>query len=134
MGVLFVLYAMVFAMGSVARDHDESILDVERSLPIAAWMSGLARWNATVLVLAASWALTVLLMVVMLDALAPLEHFLRGLGAIAAAAAIGLALIGGGGLRRGFSAAFAGGAFRRSCTKATAPDCWTCGKHGAPVS
>lgn len=110
MGVLFVLYAMVFAMGSVARDHDEAILDAERSLPMPTWVAGLARWNATVLVLGASWALTIGLMVAMMDSEAPVEHFLRGLGAVAAAGAIGLALIGGGGIRRGFSAAFAGGA------------------------
>jgi hypothetical protein len=108
---LFALYAMVFSMGSVARDHDERILDVERSLPAPDWVPGLARWNATVLVLGATWAFTVGLMVAMVDAADPIDHLLRGLGAIAASSSVGLALIGGGGIRSGFSAAFASGSF-----------------------
>jgi len=108
---LYVLYAMVFAMGSVARDRDEAIIDVERSLPVPTWMPGFARWAATVGILSAAWGLTVVLMVVMMDSLAPVDHFLRGVGAMAAAAAVGLALIGGGGIRNGFSAAFATGTF-----------------------
>ena len=108
---LFVLYAMVFSMGSIARDKDASILDVERSLPIPEWVPGLARWTATVVTLSGAWALTVLLMVVMMDSERPHHHFMRGVGSIAAAASIGLAMIGGGGLKQGFSASFASGSF-----------------------
>jgi len=108
---LYVLYAMVFTMGSLARDNDASILDVERSLPIPEWAPGLVRWVATVTVLSSAWCVTVLLMVVMMDAYEPTGHLLRGIGSIAAAAAVGLAVIGGSGLKQGFSSSFATGAF-----------------------
>jgi len=111
LGFLYMLYAMVFAMGSVARDRDASILDVERTLPVAEWVPGLARWMATVLVLSTAWGVTVLLMVVTMNCYQPVDHFMRGVGAIAAAAALGLALIGGAGLKQGFSAPFAAGTF-----------------------
>ncbi len=109
LAMLFVLYALVFSLGAISRDRDAQILDVELSLPIPAWGPILARWCAAVAVLAPAHGLAVLLLQLIMPAADPLQFLLRGTGAIAAAAAVGVAIAGGAGRRQGFSGPFAVG-------------------------
>lgn len=109
LSMLFVLYALVFSLGAISRDRDAQILDVELSLPMPAWGPVLARWCASVAILAPAHGLAVLLLQLIMPATDPLQFLLRGTGAIAAAAAVGVAVAGGAGRRQGFSGPFAAG-------------------------
>ncbi len=109
LAMLFVLYALVFSLGAISRDRDAEILDVELTLPLPSWAPVLARWIAAVALLVPAHALSVVLLQLLMPA-AHAEHFLmRGTGAIAAAAAVGVAVAGGAGRRQGFSGPFAFG-------------------------
>lgn len=107
LAMLYMLYALVFSLGSLARDADEQILDAELSLPIGAWVPAAARWSAAVITLGISHGLAIGMLQTILPANDPVAYLLRGTGAIAAAAAIGVAVAPGPGSRSGFSQPFA---------------------------
>ncbi len=109
LAMLFVLYALVFSLGAISRDRDAEILDVELSLPLPGWGPVFARWVAAVLLLAPAHALSIGLMQVIMPANDPVQFLMRGTGAIATAAAVGIAVAGGAGRRQGFSGPFAVG-------------------------
>lgn len=109
LAMLFVLYALVFSLGAISRDRDAEILDVELSLPLPGWGPVFARWVAAVLLLVPAHGLSVGLMQVIMPASDPVQFLLRGTGAIATAAAVGIAVAGGAGRRQGFSGPFAVG-------------------------
>ena len=109
--LLFVLYGLAFGLGALAKDRDEQVLDIELTLPIRAWMPAAARWGAATLSLGAAVVLTVGLLQVFLPSNQPLDAAGRAIGGVAAAAAIGIAIVGGAGLKQGFSGPFAFGSF-----------------------
>ncbi len=106
LGGLYALYGAVFGLGALARDRDEGTLDAELTLPIGSWMPAFARWLAASLLLGLSWAVAV----GMIDALLGVRDagaMVRdGIGATAAAAALGVAAVGRAGLKASFSGPF----------------------------
>ena len=102
-GLLFVLYGVVFGLGGVARDRDNGSLEAELALPVPRWVGGLARWIASSLVLGAFYAATVLLFSSMFpvrDCGAVVRH---GVAAASVGVALGLSAVGSAGLKNGFS-------------------------------
>jgi hypothetical protein len=107
LSLLFVLYALVFSLGALSRDRDEQVLDVEFTLPVPTWLPILARWWAAVVLLVPAHTLSVGILHAMMPSSDPVGFVCRGTGAIAAAAAIGVAVVQGPGVKQGFSGPFA---------------------------
>lgn len=121
LAMLFILYALVFALGGITRDRDEQVLDVHLSLPLPGWGPVLAHWLAAVLVLSTTHAVSVWLLQLVMPAQDPMAFILRGTGAIAAAAAIGVAVSGGASSRQSFSGAFGFGTILVTAAAAGGP-------------
>jgi hypothetical protein len=102
-GLLFVLYGVVFGLGSVARDRDDGSLEAELALPIPRWVGGAARWVAASAVLATFYSASVLAFA----ALIPIRELgavvRHGVSAASVGVAIGLSVVGTAGLKNGFS-------------------------------
>jgi hypothetical protein len=107
LGLLMVLYGLVFGLGGVARDRDDGTLDAELALPVPRWTGGLARWIASTLLLAGFYGLSILQFSALIPIHEPWALVRHGMAATGAAVAIGLAVVGGAGLRQGFSGPFA---------------------------
>lgn len=103
LGLLMVLYGLVFGLGGVARDRDDGSLDAELALPVPRWVGGLARWIASTAILTWFYALSVLVFGALMPVSAPWELVRHGMAATGTAVAIGLAVVGGAGLKQGFS-------------------------------
>jgi hypothetical protein len=106
LGLLFMLYGLVFGLGQVARDRDAGILDAELCLPVPRWITGFARWLGSTLVLAGFLALSVALVAAVLPIGSPWPSIVHGVAAIGASVAIGMAVVGHAGLKQGFSGPF----------------------------
>lgn len=102
-GVLFVLFGVVFGAGMVARDRDDGTLEAQLAAGIGRWVHGASRLLAGTTVLAVHYTLAVLV----LDAILGIEDvpmvLRNGLAACAGGVSIGLLAIGRGGLKNGFS-------------------------------
>lgn len=109
LGALFAFYGVVFGAGSVARDRDQGTLEVELALPVPLWVHGAARWLSSTLVLSAWWAFTILLFHALLGAEEPWALLRHGVAASSTSVAIGLMVIGRGGLARGFAGPLSAG-------------------------
>ena len=109
LGFLFVLFGVVFGAAMVARDRDDGTLEAEVALGIRRCVHGAARWLAGSFVL----SLHFLLAIAVVDALMGIQDvwaLIRlGTSACSASVAIGLLVIGRGGLSAGFSGPLAGG-------------------------
>lgn len=109
LGFLFVLFGVVFGAAMVARDRDDGTLEAEVALGVRRWVHGAARWLAGTFVL----SLHFLLAIAVVDALMGIEDvgaLMRvGTSACSASVAIGLLVIGRGGLASGFSGPLAAG-------------------------
>lgn len=103
LAVLFALYGAVFGLGSVARDRDDGSLLAELTLPVPHWVPGLARWAAATAVITAFYAFAVATFHAILGVSDPWPFVRHGFAAAGGAAAIGLMVVGGAGLERGFS-------------------------------
>lgn len=101
--LLFTLYGVVFGLGMVARDRDDGTLDAELSLPISGWVPGAARWLAGTLVLTAFLAYAVAIFDGILGVESPAALVRHGFAASGGAVGLGIAVIGGAGLKQGFS-------------------------------
>lgn len=106
-GLLFVLYGLVFGLGGVARDRDDGTLEAELALPVPRWTAGMARWFASTLVLSGFFALTVAMLAALLSVDQVWALIRNGVAACGAAVAIGLAVVGTAGIKQGFSGPFA---------------------------
>lgn len=107
LGLLFVLYGLVFGLGGVARDRDDGTLEAELALPIPRWVGGFARWFASSAVLAVFYVASVIgfgALIVVEQQGAVIRH---GVAASAVGVALGLAVVGTAGLKNGFSGPFA---------------------------
>lgn len=107
LGMLFVMYGAVFGLGSVARDRDNGTLEAELALPVPRWVGGLARWIASVGVLALFYALSVVMLDAVVGVREPGATIRHGLAAAGGGVAIGLGVVGTAGLKQGFSGPFA---------------------------
>ena len=106
LGLLFMLYGLVFGLGQIARDREAGILDAELCLPVPRWITGFARWLGSTVVLAVFLALSVGLVAAVIPIGSPWPSIIHGTAAVAAAVAIGMAVVGNAGLRQGFSGPF----------------------------
>src|SRR5690606_3153972 len=109
LAALFAMYGVVFGAGLVARDRDEGTLEAELALAVPRWVHGAARWIAASALLATFFGLAVQILAAFVglpDTAATMRH---GTAATSAAAAIGIAAVGRGGLRTGFSSTLAAG-------------------------
>ncbi len=108
-GVLFVLFGVVFGAGMVARDRDDGTLESHLALGVRRWVHGSARWLAGSAVLALHYGLAI----AVLHAILGVEHFgdvaRNGLAACGGAVAVGLFVVGRAGLKSGFSGPLASG-------------------------
>jgi hypothetical protein len=109
LGLLMVLYGLVFGLGGVARDRDDGSLDAELALPVPRWAGGLARWIASTGLLSWFYALSVLVFGALMPLTDPWPLVRHGTAATGTAVAIGLAVVGGAGIKQGFSGPFAVG-------------------------
>lgn len=109
LALLFVLYGLVFGLGSVARDRDDGTLEAELALPIPRWVGAFARWVASSVILAAFYAVSVAAIAAVLPVPGPWDVVRNGIAACGGGVAIGLAVVGTSGLRQGFSGPFAAG-------------------------
>ncbi len=107
--LLFALYGVIFGLGMVARDRDDGTLEAELSLPVARWVPGAARWLAGTGVLAVFAAYAVALFASLVGVDRPLALFLDGFAACAGAVSLGIGLVGGAGIKQGFSGPLAFG-------------------------
>lgn len=107
LGLLFVLYGLVFGLGGVARDRDDGSLEAELALPVPRWVGGFARWAASSAVLGGFFAVSA----IGFGALIPVqdlgEVLRHGVAAAAVGVALGLSVVGTAGLKNGFSGPFA---------------------------
>lgn len=103
LAVLFSLYGAVFGLGAVARDRDDGSLDSELSLPVPHWVPGMARWAAATVVTTTFYGLAVAAFHAIMGVSSPWSFFRHGFAAAGGSAAIGLMVVGGAGLKRGFS-------------------------------
>jgi ABC-type Na+ efflux pump permease subunit len=108
-GVLFVLFGVVFGAGMVARDRDDGTLESQLALGVRRWVHGTARWLAGTTVLALHYGLAI----AVLHAILGIEGFWsvarNGLAACAGSVAVGLFVVGRAGLKSGFSGPLASG-------------------------
>lgn len=109
LGFLFVLFGVVFGAGMVARDRDDGTLEVELALGVRRWVHGTARWLAGTGVLALHFVLAVAVLDALMGIQQPLRLVANGTAACGTAVAIGLLVIGRGGLKSGFSGPLAAG-------------------------
>lgn len=109
MGALFVLFGVVFGAGMVARDRDDGTLEAELALGVGRWVHGTARWLAATAVLLMHYALAVLVVNATMGITGTAALLRHGVAACAASVAIGLFVIGRGGLKAGFSGPLATG-------------------------
>ncbi len=107
LAVFFVLYGVVFGLGSIARDADDGALAAELTLPIWRVVPPLARWVAATAVLTLFYALCVALVAAMVGVTDPGATVRNGAAACGGSAAIGIAVVGAHGLRAAFSGPFA---------------------------
>ncbi|MCB9674142.1 MAG: ABC transporter permease subunit [Alphaproteobacteria bacterium] len=108
-GVLFVLFGVVFGAGMVARDRDDGTLEAQLALGVRRWVHGTARWIAGTAVLAGHYLLAMAVLHAILGIEDPLRVGRNGLAACAGAVAIGLFVVGRAGLKSGFSGPLASG-------------------------
>jgi len=109
LSAIYALYGVVIGAGMIARDRDDGTLHAEFLLPIPRAAIGASRWLGASIALCASQLPALLLW----DALIGIPNLPQTLGHGAAASlastAIGIAFIGGAGVKAGFSARLAGG-------------------------
>lgn len=103
LAVLFALYGAVFGLGAVARDRDDGSLAAELTLPVPHWVPGMARWAAATGVITVFYGLAVALFHALMGVSDPWPFVRHGFAAAGGSAAIGLMVVGGAGLERGFS-------------------------------
>lgn len=108
-GSLFAFYGVVFGAGGIARDRDDGTLDVELALGVPMWVHPLARWAAGSTLLASFFSFSVMLYDALLGVEQPAQLLLHGAASCGAATALGLVLIGQGGLRDGFAGPMSAG-------------------------
>jgi ABC-type Na+ efflux pump permease subunit len=108
-GVLFVLFGVVFGAGMVARDRDDGTLEAELALGVRRWVHGAARWVAGSVVLLAHYALAVLVLHAILGVEGAWQVARHGIAACAGSVAVGLLVVGRAGLKAGFSGPLASG-------------------------
>jgi hypothetical protein len=108
-GVMFVLFGIVFGAGMVARDRDDGTLEVQLATGVGRWVHGAARLLAGTVVLVVHYALALLVLraILGIDDVGAVAR--NGLSSCAAGVAIGLTVIGRGGLKNGFGAPLASG-------------------------
>ncbi|MFK7928197.1 MAG: ABC transporter permease subunit [Myxococcota bacterium] len=106
---IYALYGVVFGAGMIARDRDDATLEVELTLALPRWIHGATRWLAATLVVGLWIGLAVAFTAVLMGLPDPWATARHGLGAAAAAVALGLASVGRAGLRSGFAASLAAG-------------------------
>lgn len=109
LGFLFVLFGVVFGAGMVARDRDDGTLEVELALGVRRWVHGTARWIAGTFVLTLHFVLAIAVIDALMGIQQPVLLAANGTAACGTAVAIGLLVIGRGGLKTGFSGPLAGG-------------------------
>lgn len=107
LGLLFVLYGLVFGLGGVARDRDDGSLEAELALPVPRWVGGFARWAASSAVLAGFFAVSAIGFGALIPVEALGEVLRHGIAAAAVGVALGLSVVGTAGLKNGFSGPFA---------------------------
>ena len=103
------MYGVVLGAGLVARDRDQGILEAEFSMPVPIWMHAASRWIASSLVLTIFLFFAIATFTAFLsmpDQGAIMRH---GLAGTMASSALGLLVIGKGGLNQGFSGPVAAG-------------------------
>jgi hypothetical protein len=108
-GVLFVLFGVVFGAGMVARDRDDGTLEAQLAIGVRRWVHGTARWLAGSLVLMGHYLLAIAVLHAILGVEDPARVMRNGLAACAGSVAIGLFVVGRAGLKSGFSGPLASG-------------------------
>ncbi|MEZ4322718.1 MAG: ABC transporter permease subunit [Myxococcota bacterium] len=108
-GVLFVLFGVVFGAGMVARDRDDGTLEAQLALGVNRWVHGTARWLAGSAVLVLHYALAMAVLHAILGVEEPTRVLRNGVAACGGAVAVGLLVIGRAGLKSGFSGPLASG-------------------------
>lgn len=105
----FLLYGVVFGAGMVARDRDDGTLESELALALPWWVHGASRLIASASLLTAGYGVGVLICHAYLGSDGVFGYLAHGAAAFATATAIGLGLIGRGGIRSGFTGPLAAG-------------------------
>ncbi len=123
LGMIFVLFGVVFGAGMVARDRDEGTLEVLLAAAVPRWVHGASRWLAGTVVLTAAYTVG-LLVIHAIIGVEPMGAVLRHGGA-ACAAGVALGVAAAGWKRTmGFGSALArgiGGATGMAALGAAAP-------------
>ena len=108
-GVLFVLFGVVFGAGMVARDRDDGTLEAQLAMGVRRWVHGTARWLAGSLVLVLHYGLAMAVLHAILGVEGAGSVLLNGVAACSGAVAVGLFVVGRAGLKSGFSGPLASG-------------------------
>ncbi|MCB9669466.1 MAG: ABC transporter permease subunit [Alphaproteobacteria bacterium] len=108
-GVLFVLFGVVFGAAVVARDRDDGTLEAQLATGTARWIHGASRWLAGTFVLALHYGLAILVLHAILGVSDAGPVTRNGFAACSGGVAVGLLVIGRGGLKNGFSGPLATG-------------------------
>lgn len=108
-GVMFVLFGVVFGAGMVARDRDDGTLEAQLATGTPRWIHGTARLLAGTFVLFLHYEVAVLVMNAILGIESQGTVARKGLAACISGVSIGLLVIGRGGLKNGFSTPLASG-------------------------
>lgn len=108
-GVLFVLFGVVFGAGMVARDRDDGTLEAQLATGVARWVHGASRLLAGTVVLVLHYGLAILVLRAILGVDDHGAVARNGVAACSGGVATGLLAIGRGGLKNGFSGPLAAG-------------------------
>jgi hypothetical protein len=109
LAAIYALYGVVFGAGMVARDRDDTSLEVELALPVPKGVHGVVRWIAAAGMLSAWVALSLTLTWAFLGLTEPGPTMRDAIAAAILAVGLGLASVGRAGLRSGFAGSLAMG-------------------------